>query len=480
VTAPFDLTLLIAGALLLVSVLASKPSGRLGVPSLLVFVAIGVLAGSEGPGGIWFDDAGLAQSLGVVALAYILFAGGLDTHWQSVRDAVRPALALSTLGVLLTAGAIAVFAWYFAGFSPVQGFLLGAIVSSTDAAAVFAVLRSRGVNLPQRTRGLLELESGSNDPMAVFLTTAAIALLQTPDLSLLSLVADFALQMSIGAVGGYVIGRVGVWLINRLDLEHVGLYPVLTLAIVLIAYAAISQAGGNGFLSVYIAGLTMGHSGFLHKRKLLRFHDGLAWLMQIAMFLVLGLLVFPSQLIPVIPISLAAALFLIFIARPAAVIVSLAGSSLRMREKLLIGYVGLRGAVPIILATFPLLAGVPSSPMIFNIVFFIVLTSVLVQGTTIVPVARLLRVVESSPPLDSPLPIRRDSEIVTLEVAPHAVVVGKKIVHLDLPEDTLILLVHRTGGFLVPNGATRIESGDKLIVFTSRSSIEFVRKIITG
>ncbi|MGH9458176.1 MAG: potassium/proton antiporter [Thermoanaerobaculia bacterium] len=473
-----DATLLIAGVLLLVSVAASKASGRLGVPALLVFVVIGMLAGSEGPGGIWFNDPVVARALGVIALAYILFAGGLDTDWRVVRESAVPAAALSTLGVLLTALAVAWFAWRIVGLTLLQGFLLGAIVSSTDAAAVFAVLRARGIDLPPRLRGLLELESGSNDPMAVFLTVSAIELLRNPELRWGSLALDFVLQMGIGAVVGILLARFSVWLINRIDLESVGLYPVLTLGIVLAGYGVASRLGGNGFLAVYVAGLVMGQRPFLHKRKIMRFHDGVAWLMQIAMFLVLGLLVFPSQLLPVIPAALATALFLIFVARPLAVMVSLVRSPFPLRERTLVGYVGLRGAVPIILATFPLLAGVAGSQAIFNIVFFIVLTSVLIQGTTIPPAARLLRIAQDAGTITTPLAPRRNSDLVTLAVAAEAPVVGRKIVDLNLPSDTLILLVHRQGGFLVPNGSTVIEPADKLMIFTSKASIERVRDAV--
>jgi len=324
------------GLLLLLSVLASKASTRFGVPALLLFLLIGMLAGSDGPGGIPFDNAYLAQSLGVVALAFILFSGGLDTHWPSVRPALWSALALSTLGVCVSAILIGGFAVVVFGFTLLEGVLLGAIVSSTDAAAVFSVLRTRGVRLHGQIEPLLELESGSNDPMAVFLTLGLVRVLTEPSASLLDLVPTFVLQMGIGAAFGYGLGRLAPVAINRVRLHVEGLYPVLSVALVLLVYGATASLGGNGFLAVYIAALVLGNHDFVHKRSILRFHDGLAWLMQIAMFLSLGLLVFPSRLVPVISAALLAALFLIFVARPVSVFVSLMRAPLSTAAKLMV------------------------------------------------------------------------------------------------------------------------------------------------
>nr|MBA3715657.1 potassium/proton antiporter [Pyrinomonadaceae bacterium] len=300
--------------LLLLSILASKASGRLGVPALLLFLAVGMLAGSEGPGGIPFDDAYAAQFLGVVALVFILFAGGLDTAWEDVRPVFGKAVALSTVGVLVTAALVGLFAWGVLGFSPLAGLLLGAIVSSTDAAAVFAVLRARSVGLKGEIKPLLELESGSNDPMAVFLTAGLTGLLVNQNSSVIGLIPMFFQQMALGTALGYGLGRGMVFVINRMRLEYEGLYPVFTLALVVLTYGATASLGGNGFLAVYIAGLVMGNNDFIHKQSLIRFHDGLAWLMQIAMFLTLGLLVFPSRLVPIVGVGLLVALFLMFVA----------------------------------------------------------------------------------------------------------------------------------------------------------------------
>jgi potassium/hydrogen antiporter len=296
---PIEFILLAASGLLLLSVIASKAFGNMGIPALLLFLGIGMLAGSDGPGGIHFDDPWLAQSLGVVALTFILFAGGMDTEWATVRKVLGIGVGLSTLGVAVTAGLVGWFATTALQMSWLEGLLIGAIVSSTDAAAVFAVMRSRYVGLRGTLKPLLELESGSNDPMAVFLTIGMISLITGASDSAFDLVPMFIRQMVLGGAIGYGVGKLMVLLVNRLRLEYDGLYPVLTLSLVLFTYSGSTWLGGNGFLAVYLAGLMMGNSEFVHKRSLIRFHDGLAWLMQISMFLALGLQVFPAQLVPI-------------------------------------------------------------------------------------------------------------------------------------------------------------------------------------
>jgi potassium/hydrogen antiporter len=482
---PLETLLAGAAALLLLSVVLSKASDRLGIPSLLIFLVLGMLAGSEGPGGVHFDDPNLAQGLGVAALCFILFAGGLETDWEETRPVLWPALSLSTLGVLVSAVLVGWFASALLGVSRLEGLLLGAIVASTDAAAVFTVLRARNVNLKGGLKPLLEMESGSNDPMAVFLTTGLIGLLSFPDRGAAALVPAFLLQMSVGLAAGYGLGKAFAWLINRLRLEHEGLYPVLTMALVLLTYGGTTLLGGNGFLAVYVAGLAMGNSDFLHKRSLGRFHDGLAWIMQIAMFLALGLLVFPARLAPVAGAGLLIAFFLIFAARPAAVFLCLAGSGLGWRKKAMVSWVGLRGAVPIVLATFPRLAGLPEADLIFHLVFFIVLTSALVQGVSIPWVARLLEV-------DAPRARRRpgpiemdrmegvDMRLTDLIVPYEGGAAGKTIVELGLPPESLIVLACRGEKFLVPAGQTVLEGGDVLWVLVDDRTLPEVRDILTG
>jgi cell volume regulation protein A len=482
-TVPFEFLLFGIAVLLLLNIIASKISTRLGVPALLIFMVVGMLAGSDGPGGIHFDDPRLVQSIGVVALAFILFAGGMDTNWKSIRPVLRQGVSLSTLGVFITALLVGWFAHLVLDFSLLEGMLLGAIVSSTDAAAVFAVLRSRNVSLKGTLKPLLELESGSNDPMAVFLTTGFIMLLTTRDASVTDLVPMLSRQMSIGAVAGYVIGRASVVLINRLRLEYDGLYSVLTLSLVLFNYGITSLVQGNGFLSVYIAGLVMGNSVFIKKRTLVHFHDGLAWLMQITMFLVLGLQVYPSKLVPVAVVGLLTAVFLIAVARPAAVFLSLLFAPVSTRRKTMISWVGLRGAVPIILATFPLLAGISQAEMIFHIVFFVVLTSALIQGTTIPPVARWLR-------LDAPLLARFRApfefepgeeikgEMAEIEIMADSYAVNRQIVDLGLPAGALVIFIKRNNEYLVPGGSTVVKKGDVLHVLGQKGTIEAMRHLL--
>lgn len=472
-----------AGILLLLSIIASKASGRLGVPSLVLFLVIGVLAGSEGLGGIDFANPWLAQSLGVVALAFILFSGGLDTDWKSVRPVLWHGLGLSTLAVLVTAASVGLFAMLLLNFSFLEGLLLGAIVSSTDAAAVFAVMRSRSIGLQTRIKRILEFESGSNDPMAIFLTLGFITLIMNPGISALSLVPMFFQQMLLGGLVGYGLGRLMVWGINRINLGYDGLYLVFTLSVVMLAYGLTSLIGGNGFLAVYIVGLVMGNHHFIHKKSIARFHDGIAWLMQIVMFITLGLLVFPSQLVPVVWVGLLLSLFLIFVARPLGVFATLGLARMRPQEMAVISWVGLRGAVPIILATFPLIAGVAQAEVIFNLVFFIVLTSVLLQGPSIPLVAKWFKVdapLVASPryPLEFEAAANLDSELVEVEIPEDSPVAGRQIVKLGLPDEALVVLISRDNTFVVPRGATVLKGKDRILVLADESSLKQVRAIV--
>lgn len=472
---------LVAGSLLLIlAVFAGKVSDRFGIPALLLFLGIGMLAGVDGVGKVAFDDAALAQFLGVIALALILFSGGLATDLAEVRPVLRAGLALSTLGVLITAGLVGVCAHYVAHFNWVTSLLLGAVVSPTDAAAVFSVLRARQVGLRGKLQSLLEFESGSNDPMAVVLTVALIQIATAPAAALGPLLWQCVLQMGLGLLFGYGMGRAIVWLVNQLRLWSEGLYPVLTIGLALFTYAASDLLGGNGFLAVYIAGLVAGQYEFLHKRSLLRFHDGVGWLMQIVMFLTLGLLVYPSQLVGVAGTGLVLTAFLMFVARPVAVFLVLAPARLSLREMAIIAWVGLRGAAPIVLATFPLLAGVPQANFMFHLVFFVVLVSVLLQGTTMPLVARWLQVTAPiAPKHENPLeynPVRGlKSVFKEVIIGPASPAVGRTVVDLKLPSGFLIVLIGRENTFIVPRGATVIEPWDLLLVIAEREVLEEVQ-----
>ncbi|SHN27472.1 cell volume regulation protein A [Cyclobacterium lianum] len=469
--------LIISSVLLIISILASKTAGRAGIPILLLFLGIGMLAGSDGIGGIEFEDPGIAQFMGILALTYILFSGGLDTKWQAIKPVLGPGLTLSTLGVLLTAVAVGFFSYTLFDFSLLESLLLGAIVSSTDAAAVFSILRAKSIGLKGNLRPLLELESGSNDPMAFFLTVGLTSLIAVKGFTWQQLIPVFFLQMLVGGLGGYLLGKGIVWLVNRINLEYEGLYPVLMLGLVIMTYSLIDLLKGNGFLGVYVAALTIGNGKMLHKKSLIRFFDGVAWLMQIVMFITLGLLVFPSQVIPVMGLGFVLALFLIFVARPLGVFISLAFFKFKLREKVFVSWVGLRGAVPIVFATFPLIAGVDKSSMLFNVVFFIVLTSVALQATTLSFAAKLLHLsvpegLKKRSLLDIELSEDFKNALVEVELPENAVVDGKKIVSLDFPKTSLIVLINRDNRFITPNGLTELQSGDKLMVMMNSEEEE--------
>jgi cell volume regulation protein A len=477
--------ILIAGALFFLSVLTNRVSERFGVPALLMFLAVGMLAGSEGIGGIYFDSPAVANFVGVFALAYILFSGGLDTDWRAVRPVMWRALTLSTLGVGATAALVGLFAWRLLGVTLKEGMLLGAIVSSTDAAAVFALMRARGVGLKRLLKPLLELESGSNDPMAVFLTMAAIGTIVDPAARLAHLLPRLLVNMSCGAAIGVVVGLMASFALNRLRLEYEGLYPVLSMSIVLLAYGLAEMLRGNGFISVYACGIVMGNKEFLYKRYLTHFHEGLAWLMQIILFLVLGLLVFPSRLLQVAVPAMLVSAFLMCVARPAAVYMGLWRSGFTMPERTLVAWTGLRGAVPIVLATFPFQAGYRHSDTMFNIVFFIVLTSLLLQGKTFMTVARWLGV-------DKPLPARPRypiefewrpgmySRTREIDISPDAAVVGRRVSELGLPAGVLILLIRRGQGFIVPKGQTRIEAFDTLMCMANGKDLQAAQLVLAA
>lgn len=480
---PLESILLSFAVIILASVASSKLSDRFAIPVLLLFLAVGMLAGSEGIGGIYFDDAGLAKSIGIVALIFIIFSGGLDTNWQDTRAVLWPGVVLSTAGVLLTALLTGVFAVLVLKFSLLEGLLLGSIVSSTDAAAVFGVLRSKQVSLQRPLRPLLELESGSNDPMAVFLTAGIISLMGAQGANAAALVPRLALDMGVGAITGLVMGRLIVPVLKRLKLAYEGLYPVAMVGLVLLTYAAAVLLRGNGILAVYLAGLTLGQADFPNKRTILRFHDGVAWLMQIVMFVALGLLVFPSAVARLVGPGLLMAALVMFVARPLGVLACLAPFKLSLPKKVFVAWVGLRGSVPIILATFPLTAGIGQAETIFNIVFFVVIASVFIQGTSIPYVARLLGV---DAPLEtrarSPIEFEKtqgiDAELFEAIVPYDSAAVGRTIAELGVPDKCLILLVARGGEYVIPSGPTVLEGGDVLQVLSNAADLEALQGIL--
>lgn len=472
--ASLEWALLATAIILLLSALASKASSRLGIPSLLFFIAIGILAGSEGIGGIYFDDPVFARSFGTVALALIVFAGGLDTRWSAVSAIWRHALSLSVLGTALTAALVGLFAHLVLGWRLLEGMLLGAIVSSTDAAAVFGVLRARSLNLKHRLGPLLELESGTNDPTAVFLVLAITGALTGGSALSLGTVGAFAVEMVVGALAGVALGLFGSWMINRIRLDFDGLYAAVTLGIALLAYGGTTLVGGNGFLGAYIAGLTLGSRNFLRRITLTQFHDGVAWLMQIGMFLVLGLLVFPSQLTPVMGAGIVVSAFLIAVSRPVAVFLALAASrKFAVRDRLFLSWAGLRGAVPIILATIPLTEGVARSQELFNLVFFVVLLSVALQGSSLGWVAKKLGVLsERDEAATAP-----EGNVFEVEIVAGSLAAGRQVVELSLPTTALLLLHRRGKKESLPKGSTHLLPGDKLMLATRKDDVEELRGV---
>jgi len=463
--------MLIGSLLLFISIIAGKTSYRFGVPTLILFLAIGMLAGSDGIGGIYFDNPSVAQFIGVVSLNFILFSGGLDTNWSSIKPVLWQGISLSTLGVLLTAVSMGTFVWAITDFTIYEGLLLGAIISSTDAAAVFSILRGKNLALRNNLRPTLELESGSNDPMAYVLTIAFLALVMNPDQSLFSIIPLFLKQMIIGGIAGLLFGMASKYVINKIKLGFEGLYPVLVISLMFITFSGTDALGGNGFLAVYLCAVYLGNQDLIHKKTILKMFDGLAWLMQIVLFLTLGLLVYPTEILPILGIGLLISLFQIFIARPISVFLSLTPFKMKMRRRFYISWVGLRGAVPIVFATYPLIAGIEKANMIFNIVFFISLSSVLIQGTTLSVIAKWLNVAlpeDSKPksPLDDLLSETAKAIMVEIKMPENGIAVNKKIVDLHFPKTALIAMINRDNKFITPSGATEIFAEDTLVVLS--------------
>ncbi|MDR1879101.1 MAG: potassium/proton antiporter [Bacteroidales bacterium] len=468
-TVAFENVLLILSILLFVSLVGGKTSYRFGVPVLIFFLAVGMLAGSEGVGGIEFNNPNVAQSLGIVALNFILFSGGLDTNWQYIKPVLWQGIALSTLGVLITAVLVGVFVWLLTDFSIYEGLLLGSIVSSTDSAAVFSILRSKNLSLKGYLRPVLELESGSNDPMAYVLTITFLTLITTPEMNSLGAIALFAQQIGIGLIAGFLMGWVGKKVINNIHLDYEGMYPVLMIGLMFFTFSFTDFIGGNGFLAIYLAAVYLGNQDIIHKEQIIKWFDGFAWLMQILLFVTLGLLVFPSHLLTITGIGLLVSLFLMLVARPISVFIGISFVKMPLRYRWFISWVGLRGAVPIVFATYPLIAGLEIAETIFNVVFFVSLTSLFLQGTTLSRFAKWMGLLEKDiPNTDLPLTIpAKDnirSKLTEIVLNQDSFAINRRIVDLDIPKDILIAMIHRNDEYIIPNGSTVLEEGDKLFL----------------
>jgi cell volume regulation protein A len=477
-----DRLILVGAVLVLIGIASSKLSTRMGLPVLVLFLGVGLLAGSEGIGGIDFENYVVAHGVGTIALAIILFDGGLRTSASSLRQGLGPAAVLATAGVLLTSLITGLAATWILDVTLLEGMLLGSIVGSTDAAAVFAILRSKGVNVVRHIRATLEVESASNDPMAIFLTVGFLEVLMGrmelgPDI-LWFLVR----QMGIGAIAGLVVGRAAVYLLNRINLEAAGLYPLLAAGAGFLCYGLAVALGGSGFLAIYIAGILIGNARVVFQRGILLFHDGAAWLAQIVMFVLLGLLAFPSRLAEVAGPGLMISAALIFVARPVTVFGLLLPFRFNLRELTFISWVGLKGAVPIVLATYPLIWGLPSGELLFDAVFFVVLVSAISQGWTLPPFARALGLEEAprpEPPVALEISSLRDvdADIVEYVIQPESRGAGRAIRELALPDGVVVAMISRGSRIIPPRGSTRVQPGDIVFVVVRREARPLVDRV---
>ncbi len=459
--------ILIVGALLAAALAASLVAGRVRLPGLVLFLGLGMAVGSDGLGLIEFDDPHLAETIGVIALALILFEGGLTAGWPEIRPVLRPAIGLALPGTMITAFVTGLAASWLFGFSTLEGLLVGAIVSSTDGAAVFSLLR--GAGLRKRLERTLEGEAGFNDPIAVLLVLGFIEWIMHPGYGLADMLGLFAQQLGIGLVAGTAIGWLAARAFLSVRLSSPGLYPVASLATAALAFGAADTAGGSGFLATYLAGLALGSANIPAKRTVTAFHEGMAWVAQLTMFLTLGLLVFPADLDEVAWRGTLLALVVVFVARPLATAVGTLGTGFSLREKGFLGWAGLRGAVPVVLALFPVIEGVPQSETFFNIVFFAVLISTILQGSTIDVVARRLGVTSDEPFRPASIlevgAVRElGAEVVEHVIRPGDAAAGARLRDLGIPRDALVALMIRDKEALLPRGSTRLEPGDRLLV----------------
>ena len=467
--------LLVGSILLFISIIVGKAGFRFGFPALLLFLGVGMLFGSDGLG-IQFHNPQTAQFVGVIALSIILFSGGMDTSTREIRPVLGHGVVLATAGVMVTALVTGYFIYWltnldnsFVCLSFAESLLLAAVMSSTDSASVFSILRSKRQGLRENLRPMLELESGSNDPMAYMLTILLIQIIQSGEMDVLATAGQFLLQMSVGALCGFLLGKLGVMILNKINVNP-SLYCVILLAHVFFVFSFTNLLHGNGYLAVYLAGLVIGNSKIVHKKSLTAFFDGVTWLAQIVMFLTLGLLVNPTELLPVATLGILVGVFMILVSRPLSVFLCLAPfRRMSLKAKTFVSWVGLRGAVPIIFATYPLIADIPNASLIFNVVFFITILSLLIQGTTVSGFANRLGLStpeEQEKTFKVELPDEIKTALSEIEVETPMLGHGNRLMDLTLPDNTLVILVKRGPTYRVPTGKTRLSAGDKLLVIS--------------
>lgn len=473
--------ILIGGALLALGIAAALIADKVQVPGLLLFLGLGMLVGSEGIGGVEFDDAELTRTLGTIGLVLILFEGGLTAGWNEIRPVLATAISLGTIGTILTALIAGFAAVWILDVGTLEGLIIGSAIAATDSAAIFAVLR--GSKLRRNIARSLEGESGMNDPVALLLVTGFIAWIEEPGFGLSDMALDLVAKLGLGAILGVAIGFAARGAFRRLDYPTQGLYPVASMATAALAYGLTEVLHGSGFLAVYLTALILGTGQVPGRRTIVAFHQGLGWVAQISLFFLLGLLVFPSELLDVAGEGLLISVVLIFVARPLAAAIASLTARFSMRERLMLGWAGLRGAIPIWLATFPVIAGVAGSNEIFNIIFFVVVTSTLIQGASFEPLARWLGLTTSEPALPRPLvesgTIRRlGGEVFAYRVELDDAIVGRPVRDLGLPREAIVNVIVRAGEALPPRGSTEIESGDELHILIRASVRKQVEELM--
>ncbi|MSO40591.1 MAG: potassium/proton antiporter [Solirubrobacterales bacterium] len=472
--------ILVAGALLAAGIAAALLADRVRVPGLLLFLGLGMLVGSEGPVGVEFKNVELTRTLGTIGLVLILFEGGLTAGWKEIRPVLPTAISLATIGTLVTAAVTGLAATWLFDLTTFEGLILGSAVAATDSAAIFAVLR--GSNLRRKLARTLEGESGFNDPVALLLVTGFISWIEEPGFGVWDMAGELGIKLAVGAVLGVGIGLLARGAFQRLNYPTAGLYPVASMATAAISYGAAEVVHGSGFLAVYIAALLLGTGAIPGRRTMVAFHEGLSWVAQISLFFLLGLLVFPSGLVDVAGKGLLISAVLMFIARPLGAVLASFPGHFTMPERLMLGWAGLRGAIPIWLATFPVLAGIEEGGEIFNIIFFVVVTSTLVQGASFEPLARRLHLTTKEPALPKPLvesgTIRRlGSDVIAYQVDPAAAIVGRPVRDLGLPRDALVNVIVRGGAAIPPRGSTEIEAGDELHILVRAKARDQVSEL---
>lgn len=469
--------LLIGSVLLFVSIVVSKTGYRFGVPTLLVFLLVGMFFGSDGLG-LQFHNAGEAQFIGMVALSIILFSGGMDTKFAEIRPVLPQGILLSTVGVLLTTLFTGLFIYWISGFkhvsitmSLITAMLLAATMSSTDSASVFNILRSQSMNLKHNLRPMLELESGSNDPMAYMLTIVLIQFINSSGMGFMDILGSFCIQFIVGGASGFLLGKLAILILNKINLNNQSLYPILLLSFIFFIFTVTDLCKGNGYLAVYIAGIMVGNNRITNRKEISTFMNGMTWLFQIIMFLTLGLLVNPHEMLNIAVPALLIGIFMIVFARPLSVLICLLPfKKMNFSSRIFVSWVGLRGAVPIIFATYPVVANIPDSNQIFNIVFFITILSLVIQGTTISWMAKLLHLATSLEKTGNDFGVEIPEEINTdlrdIILTEEMLAKGNRLMDMNLPKGTLVMLIKRGNEFMIPNGSLQLHAGDKLLIIS--------------